>query len=145
MNDNIVFVDNLEGITADRLGGFFVGWPKPPSPETHLRILQNSYYYILAVDNDGGDVVGFINAVGDGVLCAYIPLLEVLPEYKKRGIGSELMRRMMQKLDGLYMVDLVCNKELIGYYEKFDLKSVEKFGVTAMIKRDFGMQSGKKE
>jgi len=38
----IVYIDRLDGITADNLHGFFVGWPNPPSPETHLKLLANS-------------------------------------------------------------------------------------------------------
>jgi len=141
----IEYRDSLDGITADNLKGFFVGWPNPPSPETHLKILGNSAYAVIAIDDETGDVIGFVNAVSDKVLTAYIPLLEVLPEYQGRGIGGELMRRMMQKLDGLYMIDLACNKELIRFYERFGLISVDKFGTTAMIKRDFDVQSGEKE
>lgn len=141
----IEYRDSLDSITAENLKGFFVGWPNPPLPETHLKILENSTYIILAVDDKTGNVIGFVNAFSDKVLAAYIPLLEVLPDYQKQGIGSELMRRMMQKLGGLYMIDLVCNKELTGYYEKYGLTDVDKFGVTAMIKRDFDVQSGKKE
>ena len=141
----IEYRESLDGITAENLTGFFVGWPNPPSPETHLKILENSTYVILAVDNETGDVIGFINAVSDKTLAAYIPLLEVLPDYKGKGIGGELMRRMMHRLDGLYMIDLVCNKDIVVYYEKYGLTSVDKFGVTAMIKRDFDAQSGKKE
>ena len=35
------------GITAAQLPGFFQGWPNPPSPETHLRLLQQSDYVVL--------------------------------------------------------------------------------------------------
>ena len=59
-------------------------------------------------------VVGFVTAVSDGVLSAYIPLLEVLPEYQDRGIGSELMRRILEQLDDLYMVDVLCDAESAG-------------------------------
>lgn len=35
--------DTSKDVSADDLrGGFFEGWPNPPSPETHPRILQNS-------------------------------------------------------------------------------------------------------
>ena len=70
--------------------GFFDGWPNPPSRANFYRILQNSTYVWLAVDKDSNKVVGFINAISDKVLTAYIPLLEVIPEYQKQGIGSEL-------------------------------------------------------
>jgi len=46
-------------------------------------------------DTENGRVVGFVTAVSDGVVSAFLPLLEVLPEYQGRGIGSELVRRML--------------------------------------------------
>ncbi len=89
----ISYTDSLTGIEATNLRGFFVGWPNPPSPETHLRLLQNSDHIVLAVDEETGNAVGFITAISDGVLSAYIPCLEVLPAYRGRGIGQELVRR----------------------------------------------------
>ena len=49
---------------------------------------------VLARVVDGersGQVVGFITAISDGVLSAYIPLLEVLPGWRSQGIGGELV------------------------------------------------------
>ena len=127
------YVDSIEGITPDRLRGFFVGWPNPPSPETHLRLLANSDAVVLAIDRASGDVVGFITAISDGVLSAYIPLLEVLPAYQGRGIGQELVRRMLAKLDGLYMVDLLCDPELQPFYARLGMQPA-----TGMMLRNRG-------
>jgi ribosomal protein S18 acetylase RimI-like enzyme len=118
----IRYRESLDGVTADRLAGFWEGWPARPSAETHLRILAGSEKVVLAIDTASSDrVVGFITAVGDGVLASYIPLLEVLPEYRGRGIGSELVRRMLELLGGRYMVDLVCDEELVPFYERFGM------------------------
>lgn len=38
----IHYTDTLDSINPSHLHGFFVGWPQPPLPETHLRIFQNS-------------------------------------------------------------------------------------------------------
>ena len=131
------FTDSLEGITADGLTGFFVGWPSPPSPETHLRLLRGSDAVVLALDDDSGRVIGFITAITDGVLSAYIPFLEVLPEYQGRGIGQELVRRMMEKLAGLYMVDIVCDPGLLPFYRRFGMVA----GSSMMLRR-YEHQSG---
>jgi ribosomal protein S18 acetylase RimI-like enzyme len=133
----VKMVDSVEGITAEHLNGFFVGWSHPPSSETHLRLLTNSTHVVLAVDGETGDVVGFITAVSDGVLAAYIPLLEVLPAYQGQGIGSELVRRMLEKLSGLYAVDLMCDPELEPFYARFGMKPY-----SGMIIRNYERQSG---
>ena len=45
-------------------------------------------------------------------LTAFIPWLEVLPGYQGRGIGGELMRRILEGTDRFYSVDLVCDPTL---------------------------------
>lgn len=137
----IWYSESADDLTAADLQGFFVGWPNPPAPETHLRLLRGSSHIVLARDGEmeqGGAVVGFITAVSDGVLSAYIPLLEVLPEYQDRGIGSELVRRMVDRLSDYYMVDLLCDTELQPYYERFAMRRA-----TGMMLRNYDRQAGR--
>jgi len=101
------------------LTGFFVDWPNPPNSETHLKILNDSYCSYIAIDQDSKKVVGFINSISDGVLTAYIPLLEVLPEYQGKGIGRELTKLILAELKDIYMIDICHDEELISYYSKF--------------------------
>ncbi len=134
----ISYTDSLARISAGNLGGFFVGWPHPPSPETHLRLLRNSDHVVLALDEETGNAVGFTTAISDGVLSAYIPLLEVLPAYRRRGIGQELVQRMLAKLSGLYMVDLICDPEAQPFYERLGMKKA-----TGMMLRNYENRAGK--
>ena len=134
----ITYKYSIDGIEPRQVEGFFVGWPNPPSPETHLRILKNSTEAVLAIDDDTDAVVGFVTAVSDGVLAAYIPLLEVLPAYKGRGIGQELMRRMLDRLKTVYMVDLMFYTKLQPFYERFGMTPA-----TGMMIRRYEYQSGK--
>jgi ribosomal protein S18 acetylase RimI-like enzyme len=132
----VSYTESLSGVTADQLrGGFFAGWPNPPTPESHLRILAGSSAVILARANDG-QVVGFITAVSDGVSCAYIPHLEVLAAYQGRGIGTELARRMLAKLRQLYMIDLVCDPSVQPFYERLGLRAV-----VGMVQRNYDRQA----
>ena len=112
----VEYRNDLTEIKAEMLHGFFVDWPNPPSTQTFLKILEGSSHVWLAIDTKEEKVVGFINAVSDGVLSAYIPLLEVLPGYQKMGIGKELVCRMLDSLKQFYMVDLICNEELQDFY-----------------------------
>ena len=133
----IEYTKTLNHITADMLTvGFFVNWPNPPSAAAHLRILQGSYIAWLAIDPAANKVVGFINAVSDGVMAAYIPLLEVLPKYQNRGIGRELVTRMLDSLKHLYMVDLTCDEEMQGFYAKLGMHKA-----TGMMVRNYKRQS----
>jgi ribosomal protein S18 acetylase RimI-like enzyme len=118
----IRYQESLDGVTAEHLAGFWEGWPTRPTPEAHLGILAGSERIVLAIDPEAaGHVVGFVTAVGDGRFASYIPLLEVLPDYRGRGIGSELVRRMIGLLGDRYMIDLVCDEELAPFYERFGM------------------------
>src|SRR5262245_50459809 len=118
----ITYTTSLENITPEKLRGFFVGWGNPPTPETHLRILQGSYRIVLAIDDETTNVVGFVSAISDGVLAAFIPNLEVLPAYKGKGIGTELVKRMLDSLKHLYSIDLICDADVQPFYERLGLR-----------------------
>jgi ribosomal protein S18 acetylase RimI-like enzyme len=118
----IVYRDNLEGITAEMLSGFFVGWrARVPDLEKHLQILKNAQHVVLALDEDKNRVVGRVNCLTDGIQSAHIPLLEVLPEYKGQGIGTQLMTRMLGKIRKIPAVDLTCDPEVQPFYERFEM------------------------
>jgi ribosomal protein S18 acetylase RimI-like enzyme len=101
-------------------GGFFEGWSSRPDAERHLRILRGSDHVVVALDGD--QVVGFVTAITDGVLAAFIPLLEVLPAYRGRGIGTELMRRLLTELSSYPDIDLSCDAELQPFYARLGMQ-----------------------
>lgn len=134
----IEYVGTVEGIgVGDLEGGFFEGWPNGPSAEVHLRLLEGSDHMVIAREKESGKVVGFATAISDGVLAAYIPLLEVLPEYRNRGIATEIMRRLLDDLSDTYMIDLLCDDDLRPFYERLGLRSGH-----AMMLRNYDRQDG---
>ncbi len=120
----IEYTTSLEGVGPGNLEGFFTDWPNPPSPTRHLELLHGSEHVVLARQSDTGRVVGFLTVVGDGILAAYVPLLEVLPEYREQGIGTQLLRRAFEFLGDRYMIDLVCDEELVPFYERLGMQRV---------------------
>ena len=133
----IEYLYTAEKIEPDQLHGFFVGWPNPPSPETHLRLLRHSDRIVVAIDTTNNKVIGFITAITDNVLAAYIPLLEVLPEYQRQKIGATLFSKMVEQLKKFYAVDLLCDADLQSYYEQLGLRRA-----TGMFMRNYDRQSG---
>ena len=128
----INYRNNTAGIIEADLIPFFEGWPKKPEPSKRLNIINSSDYVIIA--SDGNKIVGFITAISDKTLSAYIPLLEVLPEYRKQGIGRELVKRMLELLKEYYKIDLCCDENLEGFYKNTGLTKA-----TGMIKRNYEM------
>ena len=132
----ITYLESAENQSLDQLEGFFVGWPNPPSPAALLQILQSSDYVELARHESSGHIVGYITAISDGISCAYIPHLEVRPDYQGQGIGSELVRRLLARLDHLYMIDLTCDPDVQPFYQRLGMRPS-----TGMIIRNYGRQS----
>jgi len=135
---NVEYTKDISTITEDMLTGFFIDWPNPPDIATHLKILNSSYCSFVAIDRDCNRVVGFINAISDGVLTAYIPLLEVLPPYQGLGIGGELVKLMLKELGDLYMIDICHDEELSPYYARFGAHKS-----CASVFRNYANQAGK--
>jgi len=136
----IQYTKDVTNLTDDMLdGGFFVDWPNPPDIATHLKILMGSYCSFIAIEKETNKVIGFINAISDGILTAYIPLLEVLPEYQGKGIGKELVRLILEELKDLYMIDICHDKELAPFYTQFGALSGN-----ASFFRNYNAQSGKR-
>jgi ribosomal protein S18 acetylase RimI-like enzyme len=85
-----------------------------------LEILEASTYVSVAwADQD--QLAGFIAAIGDGTFAAYISLLEVRAPFQRQGIGTALTQRMLARLSGYYMVDLICDQELLPFYERLGM------------------------
>jgi ribosomal protein S18 acetylase RimI-like enzyme len=131
----IEYRNGTGGLEASQLEGFFEGWPNPPSPATHLRLLEGSSHVVLALDEDR--VVGFVTALSDGVQNAYLPLLEVLASHRGRGLGRELVRRVLAEIGPLYSISLHCDPELEAFYGPLGLQPLG-----GMAIRNYEAQSG---
>ena len=115
----ITFDADARRLTSGELTGFFDGWPAAPDAVGLLRILQSSSLAVVARDDDR--VVGFINALSDGEFAVYIPLLEVRPSHRGRGIGSQLVQQVLDHFPNAYLVDAVCDPEVVPFYERLGM------------------------
>ncbi|MFN3188518.1 MAG: GNAT family N-acetyltransferase [Candidatus Paceibacteria bacterium] len=132
---DVEYLESAEGLLAKQMEGFFVGWEKQPSSAMLQKILNASDYVAIAKDSE--KMVGFATANTDGVISAYIPLIEVLPEYQGMGIGNRLMKMLLKKLEGIYMVDLLCDTDVEGFYKQLGFQKA-----SAMMLRNYNKQKG---
>ena len=91
-------------------------WSSAQKPELLHKALLESHSLLTAWD--GNKLVGLGNAISDGYLVVYYPHLLVLPEYQGRGIGSELMRRLMARYQGFHQHMLVADGRALDFYRK---------------------------
>ena len=103
-------------VDLDQLAALFdaVGWQKRTTNRTRLsQLVSGSMWVVSAWDGDG--LVGFARAISDGAFNAYISTVAVLPAYQKRGIGRELVRRLMDGREGIQFV-LHANERAYPFY-----------------------------
>ena len=116
----IVYRDDHE-IDLDQLTVLFnsIGWERRTADRDRLaQLVRGSLYVVSAWEGDR--LVGFARAISDGAANAYISTVAVLPEYQKRGIGRELIARLLEGRDHLQFV-LHANESAYPFYLHLDL------------------------
>lgn len=126
---------DTDSIRVEQLAGdFFEGWPRRPDAAEHLRILRDSAHALVAME--AGRAVGFVTALSDGGFAASIPLVEVIAIHRRRGVGTELVRRMLDALRDHTVVDVLCDERLVGFWSQFGM-----IQVVGMARRELGIEA----
>ena len=105
-------------IDLEQLAALFVtaGWEHRARDRTRLgALVANSRFVVSAWD--GERLVAFARAISDGVSNAYVSTVAVLPAWRGRGIGREIVRRLVtgEEKDTIRWV-LHARAELHGFY-----------------------------
>jgi ribosomal protein S18 acetylase RimI-like enzyme len=95
------------------------GWNdflKLPKDKLH-KAMEQSWRVISAYD--GECLVGTGRIISDGVINAFLCGLIVDPDYRSRGIGKEMVRRLAAECSKARLhLQLLAEEEKAGYYEK---------------------------
>ena len=99
-----------------------VGWNRMESE--YGSPLLSSYYHIAVYD--GGQLVGYIDSVSNGVTDAYIQDLMVSPDHQGKGIGTDLMNKMIARLKEkhIYVISVAFEERLKPFYDRFGFSSM---------------------
>lgn len=113
-------------VLNDELNELFeVSWPGTKQRKNFRPILDHSLAYICAYKN--GRLVGFVNLVWDGGIHGFILDMTVVPEHRRKGIGSGLLQRVAdvahEKGIEWFHVDFI--PELKPFYRKAGYRSTE--------------------
>ena len=106
--ENIIFSDTTENAKIKIVDFGFARLKPDP------KALLNSHSLVTAWN--GTTLVGLGNAISDGYLVVYYPHLLVLPEYQCKGIGTEIMRRLMERYQGFHQHMLVADGRARDFY-----------------------------
>ena len=89
-----------ESVSAEALADLreSVGWNRMENE--YGSPLMKSFFHIAVYDDDR--LVGYIDSVSNGVTDAYIQDLMICPDYQGKGIGTDLMKKMIACLSKMF-------------------------------------------
>ncbi len=95
-----------------------VQWPSLTDAEVVER-LCTAPGAVAYVARDGEVLVGWAQAMTDGVLQAHLGFVAVHPDHRRRGIARLLVVATFQAT-GAKRMDLVADEAAAGFYERFE-------------------------
>lgn len=113
--------DDLDGVDWEELSRLYVRAPLGLKPPEHLRVSFGNSRFRCFV-RDKGQLVGVGRALADGVDCAYIGDVAVLPEYQGCGLGKAIMARLLELTAGHRKVILYAAPGKEAFYLKLGFR-----------------------
>jgi len=104
------------------------GWWKEEYDQRELpRLIRGSFLFAVAVDRKTGHAVGMGRVISDGVSDGYIQDLVVLPEYRKTGIGTQIVATLVKKCveRGISWIGLIAEPDTEKFYLPFGFHPME--------------------
>ncbi len=86
------------------------------------RLLTSSDLVVSAREN--GRLVGFLTAISDGALHAFVTLLEVPESHQNRGIGRHLLELAISHFRGYYDIVLITDPDKGEFYKKLGFQEI---------------------
>ncbi len=119
--DSVIFNETLPEIN-DYWNLFqTTGWNKRYqfTPDDLERAIKNSWHSLSIFNNK--TLIGFGRIISDGIHHAFIVDLIIHPDFQRKGIGSQLLQRLIKqcKDSNLRDIQLFSAKDKCEFYEKF--------------------------
>ena len=98
-----------------RAGGW---WKEEYNPRELPRLIRSSFLFVVAVDRKTGHAVGMGRVISDGVSDGYIQDLVVLPEYRKTGIGAQIVSTLVKNCveQGISWISIIAEPDTEKFY-----------------------------
>ena len=112
-----------------------VGWTAyTDAPDVLHRGFERSLLTFAAYE--GKTLVGLARAVGDGETVVLMQDLLVFPQYQRRGIGTALMRAMMERFANVRQFQLLTDdtEKTLAFYRSLGLHELSAFGCRGFMR-----------
>ncbi|MCH5190898.1 MAG: GNAT family N-acetyltransferase [Oscillospiraceae bacterium] len=114
-----------------------VGWTNYTSKPTMLEnAFRNSLLVLGAYDND--KLVGVVRVVGDEWSVIYVQDMLVMPSHQRKGIGTSLMREVMERYKNTYQMTLLTdnNEKNKAFYRSLGFVNATDIHAVAFFKEN---------
>lgn len=112
-----------------------VGWTNYTQ---NPQMLRNAYEHSLLTLGayDGDELIGIIRTVGDGYSIVLVQDILVFPEYQRKGVGTQLLREVMERFSSVYQMQLMTDNTLktISFYRSVGFVKADDMGCCAFMK-----------
>ena len=104
-------------------------WKNNYDPSKINRLIKGSYAFAIAFDIKIKKAVGMGRILSDGVSDAYIQDIVVLKEYRRRGIGIELLKTLINhcKKNDINWIGLIAEPNQDDFYLKLGFKTMKNY------------------
>ena len=112
-----------------------VGWTNYLERTDILEeVYANSLCILGAYDDDR--LIGIIRAVGDGQTIVFVQDIIVLPEHQRKGIGTKLLKAVVEKYKNVYQMELLTDntEKTTTFYRSVGFTASDDIGCVAFIK-----------
>lgn len=103
-----------------------------------ISVLEDAYANSLCVIGayDNEKLVGIIRAVGDGQTIVFVQDIIVLPEYQRKGIGTKLLKTVVEKYKNVYQMELLTDntEKTKAFYRSVGFSASDDMGCVAFIR-----------
>jgi ribosomal protein S18 acetylase RimI-like enzyme len=120
LQDGLVLDDDPARVDVDAVHDYLANhsyWAEGKPRDVVARLVRNAQRIVGVYD--GERQVGFARAFSDGVSLAYLADVYVLPEYRGRGLGVELVREMVENGPFRELRWMLHTRDAQGLYRRF--------------------------
>jgi len=93
-------------------------WKDEYDPQSLPSLIAGSFAFAVAIDKKTGHAIGMGRVLSDGISDGYIQDLVVLPEFRKQGIGKDIIAALVRKCRqaGLTWIALIAEPGTDHFY-----------------------------
>lgn len=112
-----------------------VGWINYLERADILKQAYDESLCVLAA-YDSDKLMGILRAVGDGQTIVFVQDIIVLPEYQRKGIGTKLLKAVMDKYKDVYQMELLTDntEKTKAFYRSVGFSASDDIGCVAFIR-----------